>query len=89
MDSSRSLIEAIPRDASFIFAPADPLLISYARSWSLSEPYLVRPKVVPADPALGGSGGSNGLPLEAIQEQLGDIIRMGGPELPTFLRQIA
>jgi superfamily II DNA or RNA helicase len=89
MDSSRSLIEAIPRDASFIFAPADPLLISYARSWSLSEPYLVRPKAVPADPALGGSGGSNGLPLEAIQEQLGDIIRMGGPELPTFLRQIA
>ena len=89
MDSSRSSIEAIPRDASYVFAPADPLLISYARSWSLSEPYLVRPKVVSADPALGGVGGASGLPLEAIQEQLGDVIRMGGPELPAFLRQIA
>jgi len=89
MDSTRSTIEAIPRDASYVFAPADPLLISYARSWSLSEPYLVRPKVVAADPALGGAGGAGGLPLEAIQEQLGDVIRMGGPELPAFTRQIA
>lgn len=89
MDSTRSSIETIPRDASYVFAPADPLLISYARSWSLSEPYLVRPKVVAADPALGGAGGSGGLPLEAIQEQLGDVIRMGGPELPAFTRQIA
>ena len=89
MDNTRSLIEAIPRDASFVFAPADPLLISYARSWSLSEPYLVRAKVVAADPTLAGGGKSSGLPLEAIQEQLGDVIRMGGPELPAFLRQIA
>ena len=34
--------EAIPREASYVFAPADPLLMDYARSWSVAEPYVLR-----------------------------------------------
>ena len=89
MDGSRSASEAIPREPSYVFAPADPLLIRYARSWSLSEPYLVRAKGTTSDPELGPGGGSPTLPLEAINEQLGAVIRMGGPDLPGFLRPSA
>ena len=86
MDGHRAAIEAVPRDASFVFAPADPLLIQYARSWSLSEPYLIRSKqVAPLSDAAGLARG-NQLPLEAVDERLGEVIRMGGPQLPGFLQ---
>jgi hypothetical protein len=76
----------VPREASFVFAPADPLLIQYARSWSLSEPYLIRSKpVAPLSDAAGFARG-NQLPLEAVDERLGEVIRMGGPQLPGFLQ---
>ena len=89
IDGSRSSCEAIPREPSYVFAPADPLLIRYARSWSLSEPYLVRAKGTTSDPAGGCARGSSTLPLEAINEQLGAVIRLGGPDLPGFLRPSA
>ena len=38
MCAERAPLEAVPRDPSYVFAPADPLLMQYARSWSLSEP---------------------------------------------------
>ena len=88
MDGSRAAVETVPRDPSYVFAPADPLLLRYARSWSLSEPYLVRPRVASSANDIG-SGGSPSLPMEAIDERAGEVIRMRGPELPQFLRRSA
>ena len=88
MDGGRAGLEAVPRDPSYVFAPADPLLIRYARSWSLSEPYLIRAKTFNVQEPLG-HGSSPSLPLEAIDERAGEVIRMGGPELPDFLRRSA
>lgn len=88
MEDGRAQLEPIPRDPSFIYAPADPLLISYARSWSLSEPYLLR-----ARPALGSDAaeptapGRLQLPLQAIDERAGAVLRVRGPELPAFLQR--
>ena len=57
IDGGRSSLEAIPRDPSYVFAPADPLLIRYARSWSISEPYLIRPRLAtPGSVNAGGNG---------------------------------
>ena len=88
MDGSRAGIEAVPRDPSYVYAPADPLLIRYARSWSLSEPYQIRAQTFTA-PEPMGHGSNPSLPLEAIDERAGQMIRMGGPELPEFLRRSA
>ncbi|MCP9941893.1 MULTISPECIES: DEAD/DEAH box helicase [Synechococcales] len=85
MDGHRAAVEGVPRDASFVFAPADPLLIRYARSWSLSEPYLIRAKLVAPLSDAGGLARGGQLPLEAVDEHLGEVIRMGGPQLPGFL----
>ena len=89
MEGERAGVEAVPRDPSYVFAPADPLLISYARSWSLSEPYLVRPRLAAPEPEASGSAGSGALPLETVDERVGEVIRLGGPELPGFLQQRA
>lgn len=86
MDGARAAVEAVPREASFVFAPADPLLIRYARSWSLSEPYLIRSKLVAPLSDCGGLPRGGQLPLEAVDERLGEVIRMGGPQLPGFLQ---
>ena len=85
MDNERAALEAVPRQPSYIFAPADPLLISYARSWSLSEPYLLRPRVMPTEAADGIGHSSQQLPLQAIDERAGNLLRVRGPELPSFL----
>lgn len=71
-----------------MFAPADPLLIRYAQSWSLSEPYLIRTRNLSAA-SEAGAADSSSLPLEAMDERAGAVIRMRGPELPQFLRQNA
>ncbi|MCP9775072.1 DEAD/DEAH box helicase [Cyanobium sp. WAJ14-Wanaka] len=90
MDGQRSALETIPRHPSYVYAPADPLLISYARTWSLSEPYLLRPKLgLDPAPDPGGGLGAAGLPLEAIGEQLGGVLRIGGPQLPQIRRKSA
>jgi superfamily II DNA or RNA helicase len=86
MEGGRAAVEAVPRDPSYVFAPADPLLISYARNWSLSEPYLVRPRPAALETMASGNGPGNQLPLETVSEHLGDVIRMGGPQLPGFLQ---
>ena len=85
MEADRCLLERIPRQASYVFAPADPRLLAHARTWSVSEPYQIRPPSIPTDrvPAAGGSGTS--LPLQAMAEGLGEVIRLRGPELPRFL----
>jgi len=86
MDGHRAGVEAVPREASFVFAPADPLLIRYASSWSLSEPYLIRSKLVAPLSESGGLARGGQLPLEAVDERLGEVTRMGGPQLPGFLQ---
>jgi superfamily II DNA or RNA helicase len=86
MDGERAEIEAIPRQPSYVFAPADPLLISYARSWSLSEPYLVRTREIAPTLEPGGTERADlRLPLQALADDAGAVIRLGGPELPRFL----
>ena len=90
MDAERSALEPIPRQASHVFAPADPLLIRYARSWSLSEPYLIRPLLArePAEAAAAG-GAVAALPLQALADDAGEVIRLSGPQLPSFLGRSA
>jgi superfamily II DNA or RNA helicase len=86
MDGDRHDLEPVPRRASYVYAPADPLLISYARGWSLSEPYLLRarPEIGGATaPAGGPSGGRQA--LQAIDAWAGALLRVRAPELPDFL----
>jgi superfamily II DNA or RNA helicase len=87
MDGSRAQQETVPRHPSYVFAPADPLLMQYARTWSLSEPYLIRPRTSDADSDPAGSGRGASLPLQALQDGAGEVIRMKGPQLPNFLLQ--
>ncbi|MEB3159222.1 MAG: DEAD/DEAH box helicase family protein [Synechococcus sp.] len=89
MGGDRAALESIPRDPSFIFAPADPLLMGYARSWSLSEPYRIRRDQQQADADEPGSGHWRGpcLPLEAVNDGAGAVIRLRTPELPQFLQR--
>ena len=81
--------EPIPRHPSLVFAPADPLLMDYARTWSIAEPYILRPKEV--DDSLGteSSMALRGptLPLEAVEDGAGAVIKMKTPQLPSFLKQ--
>ena len=87
IDADRAGLEPIPRHPSTVFAPADPLLIAYARSWSLSEPYLVRSRSAARPVGETTGGGYPSLPLEAIDERAGELIRLRGPELPQFLQR--
>ena len=91
MDGERSACEPIPRLPSYVYAPADPLLISYARSWSLSEPYRLRqPAAAEGEAAGGGGGRADGkAPLMALADDAGAVIAMNGPELPPFLKRSA
>ena len=81
--------EPIPRHPSLVFAPADPLLMDYARTWSIAEPYILRPNEV--DDSLGteSSMALRGptLPLEAVEDGAGAVIKMKTPQLPSFLKQ--
>jgi superfamily II DNA or RNA helicase len=86
LDETRIPLEPVPRFPSTIVAPADPLLIAHARSWSLSEPYLVRPRGT-EEPPQGAGGSHASLPLRALADDAGDLIRLSGPELPPFLRR--
>ena len=84
----REPLESIPRDPSYVFAPADPLLMEYARSWSVAKPYLIR--INNSDNSMGtdlGSASFISLPMEAINHQSGEIIRMRTLELPDFLKR--
>lgn len=79
--------ESIPRDPSLVFAPADPLLMDYARTWSISEPYVLKARDDGTDSEELMSSNWRGptLPLEAVEDGAGAIIRMKTPQLPSFL----
>ena len=89
MCSERASLEAVPREPSYVFAPADPLLMQYARSWSLSEPYrIAAPQSADDnDSNLGGNWRGPSLPMEAIEDGAGALIRMRTPQLPGFLQR--
>ena len=80
--------EPTPRHPSFVYAPADPLLMGYARTWSLAEPYVIQPKQEQlVDVPSGGSWRGPSLPLEAVDDGASQLIRVRSPQLPGFLRQ--
>ena len=89
MCGERASLEAVPREPSYVFAPADPLLMQYARSWSLSEPYrIAAPQdVEESDSISGGTWRGPSLPMEALEDGAGAVIRMRTPQLPTFLQR--
>jgi superfamily II DNA or RNA helicase len=86
IDVGRGTIEPVPRHPSYVYAPADPLLISHARSWSLSEPYLIRQRPLMEREASAGAGRADlRQPLHALADDAGAVIALTGPELPRFL----
>jgi hypothetical protein len=90
MDGERAALEPVPRHPSFVYAPADPLLMAFARTWSLSEPYLIDTTPAPAETAESAGGSPSwSAPLQAIEAHAGGLIRLRGPELPGFLSRPA
>ena len=90
MCGDRAALESVPREPSYVFAPADPLLMQYARSWSLSEPYRIAapaPLRIDDDEISGGAWRGPTLPMEAVEDGAGAVIRMQTPQLPTFLQR--
>lgn len=88
ISTARASLEPIPRHPSHVFAPADPLLMSYARSWSLAKPYLIRSnKTMLEEEETTGSWRGPNLPLEAVNDGAGAVIRLRSLELPNFLQQ--
>ena len=88
MSSRRESLDPIPRNPSYIFAPADPLLMEHARSWSESKPYLIKGNQTdsPIDESLWISKGTI-LCLEAVGDGAGKLIKIRAAELPNFLKQ--
>jgi len=90
IDGERAAVEPIPRQPSYIYAPADPLLIGYARTWSMSEPYLIQPRGSESvAPVSSTDGAHRCLPLEALADGPGRVIHLRGPQLPGFIRRFA
>ena len=81
--------EPIPRNPSYVVAPADPLLMSYASTWSVAEPYVLSPADSGASPLSDspGHGRDPSLPLEAVNDGAGAVIRLKTPQLPSFLQR--
>jgi hypothetical protein len=88
MNGERAALETVPRHPSYVFAPADPLLMQVARTWSLSEPYVLRSRQA-AEPAeeLAGGGRGGAQPMRAMEDGAGELIHMRGPQLPHFVVQ--
>ena len=63
--------------------------MDYARSWSVAEPYVLRPQEQEAKDEQPGVGAWRGpsLPLEAVEDGAGAVIRLKTPELPAFLQR--
>ncbi len=87
MTTDRAAIEPIPREPSFVFAPADPLLMQHARDWSKSKPYLIKGNEPVTSPIEFETGRARfpSLPMEAVNDGAGSVIRMQPVELPNFL----
>ena len=81
--------EPIPRKPSYIYAPADPLLMEYARSWSVAEPYVLRSRAPESDtvPFAGGTSTGPTLPLQAVEDGAAAMICLKTPQLPSFLQR--
>ena len=88
MPVSRASLEPIPRFPSHIFAPADPLLMEYARNWSIAKPYLIKANQSTTQ-IENGFALSKGpiLPLEAVSDGAGEVITIRTAELPQFLKR--
>ncbi len=87
MSKERAEIEPIPRNPSHIFAPADPLLIEYARNWSKAKPYLIKgTQSVSTIETASWIPKSPILPMEAVGDSAGELIKMRTAELPQFLK---
>jgi hypothetical protein len=69
-----------------VFAPADPLLMQMARTWSLSEPYVLRQRQVEGNDGDDGAGAARAgsLPLQAVEDGAAGVIHVRGPKLPHF-----
>ena len=63
--------------------------MQYARSWSLSEPYRIAAPANAEEDDLHPRGEWRGpsLPMEAVEDSAGAVIRMRTPQLPTFLQR--
>ncbi|WP_295533827.1 DEAD/DEAH box helicase family protein [Synechococcus sp. UW140] len=86
LDGSCSAIEPMPRHASYIHAPADPLLMAYARNWSLSSPYLLAPEGAEEISPEAALNSGNWRPEQrAISDAAGAVIEIKEPQLPGFL----
>ncbi len=86
INSTTCALEPLPRFPSFVFAPADPLLMRYARSWSINKPYLIKnpdPTQSFACPQERRQGPN--LPDEAMNDKAREVITFAAPELPSFL----
>ncbi|WP_430270495.1 DEAD/DEAH box helicase [Prochlorococcus marinus] len=88
ISTARASLEPVPRHPSYVFAPADPLLMGHARSWSRTEPYLIRDSEAKAEgnTTMGHWRGPS-LPLEAVNDGAGAVIRLRTPNLPSFLQR--
>ena len=75
-----------PRQPSYVFAPADPLLMAHARGWSLSEPYRISPPRPVVSAVAGGWAGAGEplAPLQALGVQARGVIQVKGPQLPNL-----
>ncbi|WP_414153615.1 DEAD/DEAH box helicase [Prochlorococcus sp. MIT 1341] len=86
MSSERSSLELIPREPSYIFSPADPLLIGFARNWSITNPYLIKGfERFDIENFNNANSSSLSLPLEAVHDAAGAMIKLRRAELPGFL----
>jgi len=86
LDGSRSAIEPMPRHASYIHAPADPLLMGYASNWSLSSPYLLAAEgAEEISPEAAVNSGTWRPEQRAISDAAGAVIEIKEPQLPGFL----
>ncbi len=88
ISTERASLEPIPRQPSHVFAPADPLLMEYARNWSEAMPYFINVNQSISD-SKNFSGKTSGpiLPMEAVGDSAGQLIRMRTSELPQFLKR--
>lgn len=86
MASDRTDLEPVPRHPSYVFAPADPLLMSYAKGWSITSPYLIKGnQIITTSENPSKFSQSPQLPMEAINDAAGKVINVKTAELPFFL----
>ncbi len=87
LSSDRVNSEPIPRHPSHIYAPADPLLMDYAKSWTKERPYFIKGKEsLLLSEGIDSNTNRLCLPMEAIRDHPGKAFNFGSIELPRFIR---